>query len=68
MVSPYPPGVPVLTPGEVITEQALTYLRSGAEAGMLLPDAADPTMETVRVMAGERRNGRPDPFGRTGAA
>jgi arginine decarboxylase len=50
-ISPYPPGVPVVAPGEVITEEALAYLRSGVEAGMLLPDAADPSLETVRVVA-----------------
>jgi arginine decarboxylase len=51
LVSPYPPGVPVLAPGEVITEEALAYLRSGVKAGMLLPDPADPTLETLRVVA-----------------
>jgi arginine decarboxylase len=50
-VSPYPPGVPVLAPGEIITEEALAYLHSGVEAGMLLPDAADPSLKTVRVVA-----------------
>jgi arginine decarboxylase len=52
MASPYPPGVPVLAPGEVINEDVLQYLTTGVEAGMLIPDAADPTMKTVRVVAG----------------
>jgi arginine decarboxylase len=51
IVSPYPPGVPVLVPGERITDEVLDYLRSGVAAGMLIPDAADPSMETVRVVA-----------------
>jgi arginine decarboxylase len=51
MVSPYPPGVPVLAPGERITQEVLDYLTSGVTAGMLIPDAADPSMETVRVVA-----------------
>ncbi|MEU0050040.1 ornithine decarboxylase [Streptomyces sp. NPDC006309] len=50
-ISPYPPGVPVITPGEVITPAVIDYLRSGAEAGMLLPDAADPTATSFRVTA-----------------
>ncbi|MFG1925505.1 aminotransferase class I/II-fold pyridoxal phosphate-dependent enzyme [Cryptosporangium sp. NPDC048952] len=50
-VSPYPPGVPVLVPGERITAEVLTYLSSGPPAGMLLPDAADSSFETVRVVA-----------------
>jgi arginine decarboxylase len=52
MVSPYPPGVPVLAPGELISQDALDYLRSGVGSGMLLPDPADPELKTVRVVAG----------------
>jgi arginine decarboxylase len=51
MVSPYPPGVPVLAPGERITREALDYLTSGVEAGMLIPDAADPSLGSLRVVA-----------------
>jgi arginine decarboxylase len=51
MVSPYPPGVPVLAPGERISQEALDYLTTGVAAGMLIPDAADSEMETVRVVA-----------------
>jgi arginine decarboxylase len=51
MVSPYPPGVPVLAPGERISQEALDYLSTGVAAGMLVPDAADSSMKTVRVVA-----------------
>jgi arginine decarboxylase len=51
VISPYPPGVPVITPGEVINEDVLAYLTTGVAAGMLIPDAADPTMKSVRVVA-----------------
>src|SRR3954468_16904871 len=51
MVSPYPPGVPVLAPGERITQEVLDYLLSGLRAGMLIPDAADPSLESLRVVA-----------------
>ncbi|MEU0898552.1 aminoacid decarboxylase [Streptomyces massasporeus] len=50
-ISPYPPGVPVVAPGEVITGAVLDYLRSGAEHGVLIPDAADSSVRTVRVVA-----------------
>jgi arginine decarboxylase len=50
-LSPYPPGVPVLAPGEVVTREVVDYLRSGVAAGMLVPDAADPSVETLRVTA-----------------
>ncbi|MEV5433653.1 ornithine decarboxylase [Streptomyces sp. NPDC052701] len=51
MISPYPPGVPVVAPGEVITDEVLDYLRSGVEHGMLIPDAADSSVRTLRVVA-----------------
>ncbi|MEU9196575.1 aminotransferase class I/II-fold pyridoxal phosphate-dependent enzyme [Streptomyces hundungensis] len=52
-ISPYPPGVPAIAPGEVITEAVLDYLRSGVEHGVLIPDAADPSVKTLRVVARE---------------
>jgi arginine decarboxylase len=51
LISPYPPGVPALAPGEVITAEVVDYLRSGVEAGMLIPDAADAELKTLRVVA-----------------
>jgi arginine/lysine/ornithine decarboxylase len=51
MVTPYPPGVPVLAPGERITQEVLDYLTSGIRAGMLIPDAADSSLSTLRVVA-----------------
>jgi arginine decarboxylase len=50
MVSPYPPGVPAIAPGERISGEVLDYLRSGLAAGMLIPDSADPELNTVRVV------------------
>jgi arginine/lysine/ornithine decarboxylase len=51
MITPYPPGVPAIAPGEVITQEVLDYLASGAKAGTLIPDAADPAMSSIRVVA-----------------
>ncbi|MEG8275166.1 aminotransferase class I/II-fold pyridoxal phosphate-dependent enzyme [Streptomyces sp. AHA2] len=53
LVSPYPPGVPAIAPGEVITDEVVDYLRSGVEHGVLIPDAADPAVRTLRVVARE---------------
>ncbi len=36
-ITPYPPGIPVIIPGERITAELLDYLRSGVSAGMQLP-------------------------------
>ncbi|GAA4160617.1 arginine decarboxylase [Gryllotalpicola daejeonensis] len=49
-VTPYPPGIPVILPGERINAEVIDYLRSGVAAGMVIPDAADPSVETVRVV------------------
>ena len=50
MASPYPPGVPVLAPGERITQEAIDYLTTGVQAGMLVPDVADPELTSIRVV------------------
>ena len=50
LLSPYPPGVPAVAPGEVITTEVVDYLRSGLAAGLLVPDATDPSLETLRVL------------------
>jgi arginine/lysine/ornithine decarboxylase len=52
MITPYPPGVPAVLPGEMITEPVVEYLRSGLAAGMEIPDAADPKLTTFKVHAG----------------
>ncbi|MEU2392612.1 ornithine decarboxylase [Streptomyces sp. NPDC007369] len=49
MITPYPPGIPVALPGERLTAPVLDYLRTGAEAGMVIPDAVDGDMRSVRV-------------------
>ncbi|MEU8893186.1 aminotransferase class I/II-fold pyridoxal phosphate-dependent enzyme [Streptomyces sp. NPDC048442] len=53
MVTPYPPGIPAILPGERLTGPVLTYLRTGVEAGMNVPDATDPGLDTVRVVHGD---------------
>ncbi|MEU6355503.1 aminotransferase class I/II-fold pyridoxal phosphate-dependent enzyme [Streptomyces sp. NPDC047072] len=49
MITPYPPGIPAVLPGERLTEPVLRYLRTGLAAGMNLPDPADPELGTIRV-------------------
>jgi arginine/lysine/ornithine decarboxylase len=49
-ITPYPPGIPVILPGERINREVIDYLLSGLDAGMTLPDPADPTLKTIRVM------------------
>ncbi|WP_030234951.1 aminotransferase class I/II-fold pyridoxal phosphate-dependent enzyme [Streptomyces sp. NRRL S-350] len=49
MLTPYPPGIPAALPGERLNDDVVDYLRSGVEAGMLVPDSADPRLASVRV-------------------
>jgi arginine decarboxylase len=50
-ITPYPPGIPAVVPGERISAAIVDYLRSGLIAGMVLPDLADPGLTTIRVTA-----------------
>lgn len=50
LATPYPPGVPVFLPGERINEASVKYLRSGVDAGMVLPDPGDASLGTIRVV------------------
>ena len=50
LATPYPPGVPVFLPGERINEASIKYLRSGVDAGMVLPDPGDASLKTIRVV------------------
>jgi lysine decarboxylase len=50
LVIPYPPGIPVLTPGDVISAEKIAYLREGAAQGMYLSGPADPSLTTIRIV------------------
>lgn len=50
LVAPYPPGVPVMMPGERITALSLDTLRRAAAAGSRIAYAADETLGTVMVV------------------
>jgi lysine decarboxylase len=49
-ITPYPPGIPAVVPGEILNDAVVDYLRSGLKAGMNIPDAADTSLETIRVV------------------
>jgi arginine decarboxylase len=52
LIAPYPPGVPVLAPGELITADAVAALREVAADGGRIAYAADPSLSTFQVIAG----------------
>jgi len=51
LITPYPPGIPAVTPGEVLNDAVINYLRTGADAGMNLPDASDAHVHEFKVVA-----------------
>src|SRR3954454_9277244 len=57
MISPYPPGVPRILPGERITETHVAYFEISRAAGMFPMDANDRTLREVRVVA-EGKDGK----------
>jgi arginine decarboxylase len=49
-IAPYPPGIPVIAPGEEITEEALRYLRLELKAGVRIQGPYDAQLRTIRVV------------------
>jgi len=50
LVALYPPGVPVLAPGELVTEHALATLVAARSDGVRVAYAADPALRTLEVL------------------
>ena len=50
LIAPYPPGIPVLAPGEEITAAGLEALEQARVAGVRIAYAADPSLATLRVV------------------
>ena len=50
-IAGYPPGVPSLLPGERVTAEVVSYLRTLTQVGARLHGAADPSFQTLRVLA-----------------
>ena len=51
LVIPYPPGIPVLAPGDVISAEKVEYLYHGASHGMYISGASDSKLGTMRIVA-----------------
>ncbi|KAM0014242.1 putative arginine decarboxylase [Helianthus debilis subsp. tardiflorus] len=49
LVCPFPAGIPLLVPGEVITEEALSYLIERKNKGALVIGVADSTLSSMVV-------------------
>jgi arginine/lysine/ornithine decarboxylase len=49
IVCPYPPGIPILMPGEQITLEAITYLQNILAQAGTITGCSDPTLETLKI-------------------
>ena len=50
LIAPYPPGVAVIAPGEILTEQIVQGLSASQKAGVRIAYATDPTLGEFRVV------------------
>ncbi|MBD2561675.1 MULTISPECIES: aminotransferase class I/II-fold pyridoxal phosphate-dependent enzyme [Nostoc] len=50
IICPYPPGIPVLMPGEVITKCVLDYLQKIQAMGGFISGCADTSLKTLKVV------------------
>ncbi len=49
VICPYPPGIPILMPGEIITQSALDYLQKVINFGGTITGAKDSQLTTIQV-------------------
>jgi arginine decarboxylase len=50
MITPYPPGIPALAPGELINAPLVEYLEEIVANGAFVEGAADPSLASFRVV------------------
>ncbi|WP_036485319.1 aminotransferase class I/II-fold pyridoxal phosphate-dependent enzyme [Myxosarcina sp. GI1] len=50
LICPYPPGIPLLMPGEKITIRTIDYLQQIASLGGMITGLSDPTLKTIKVI------------------
>ena len=50
LIAPYPPGVAVVAPGEILTQQIVEGLGASRAAGVRIAYATDPTLAKYRVV------------------
>lgn len=46
----YPPGIPILIPGEVITEENIDYIKQNIAAGLPVKGPEDENLNTIKVI------------------
>nr|WP_236588288.1 aminotransferase class I/II-fold pyridoxal phosphate-dependent enzyme [Tumebacillus amylolyticus] len=55
MVIPYPPGIPLIVPGEVWTEELISHVQTLRDAGVRFQGVEDSRMQEVRVLPQQQK-------------
>ena len=55
IVTPYPPGIPVLGPGEEISDETVAYLEEAARRRLHVHGPEDLTLRRLRVVKESRK-------------
>lgn len=55
-ICPYPPGIPILLPGEIITGESLHCLQQILAAGGTITGCSDPSLNTFKVILSSQFN------------
>ncbi|WIA21198.1 hypothetical protein OEZ85_000446 [Tetradesmus obliquus] len=63
LLCPYPPGVPLVFPGELLTPRVLAQLTATLAAGGVVTGAADATLQTLLVVAEQQQQQQQPPGG-----
>ena len=50
LICPYPPGIPLLMPGETIATEAIVYLQLIIAAGGTITGCKDPSLQTIQTL------------------
>ncbi len=56
MIMVYPPGIPILLPGEVVEQQNVDYIEENLRAGLPVQGPDDPEIRFVKVVREDVRN------------
>ena len=55
IITPYPPGIPVIAPGDQITDTCIEYVQAAIRAGMYISGPVDQSLATVRIVTDTSR-------------
>ncbi|MEG0386692.1 MAG: arginine decarboxylase, partial [Solibacillus sp.] len=49
-IIPYPPGISLVSPGEIITQEIISYIQLGVKNGMIVSGIKDSNLEFIEII------------------